>query len=95
MCERLILWTSVDFGKPFQCPQCKETLRVPRGYLKLTGLLDLAVAALVCATVGIRGFWLLPSIVATYAVVGFLSGFAFRRFWPPTLEYVPVRERYT
>ena len=95
MCDGMIAWTLVDFGAPFQCVYCKDTVRVSRGYLTLTGVLDLIVAVLLCLAAGIRGYWLIPAIAAGFALVGLLSAFLYRRFWPPPLEYVPERERYT
>lgn len=95
MCERVIPWRSVQFGDPYPCPYCNELTRVSRTYHKHTGFFSLTVAALLCLGLGIRGFWLIPAAAAAFPVVGFVLGFFYRRFWPPPLEYVPERERFT
>jgi uncharacterized paraquat-inducible protein A len=95
MCEQIIVWRQLKAQEPFECPHCKEVLRIPRAYLKLTGLIDFVLALGLSWFVGARGVWLVVTVGAGFFSIGFLTTTIESRVWPPTLEVVPPGERYT
>jgi len=88
-CERKIPWPAVNYLNSFRCSSCGTWLRVPPGYNRRYGIIQLLAAAVLCWLLGTRGWRLVPASIGTFIVLAFSLSFLVRRVDPPVLEQSP------
>ena len=87
-CRLAVPRQTVKFGRVFRCSQCAELLQVSRGQAKIGGFISIAIGALFCYWLGIRGWGLVMASTLAFVPAVFLVAFVNLLLFPPVLEIV-------
>jgi len=83
----------VRFSAPFLCINCKENLRVSRGYNQLVGYLGLLISGVLCFAFGLRRFSLLLGTMLLWVPIIASVSWWMRQFIAPRLVPYLSRDR--
>lgn len=89
-CGAALKYRDIRPARPFPCPVRHTLLQAPWSYTQWTGWGSIALAALVLAALGLRGYHLLSAVLFASVPVLYLEVFVLKYLIPPRVEtYLP------